>query len=195
MSPLFKEYQKYKWFITSSGKTVVGGKNALQNDELLKQLASLPESSIVMHTSAPGSPFSTILSPINSITQQEMQECATFTACFSQAWKSGKSKSDVDIFESTQLSKEKNMKSGMWSVKGRVKTQTVPLKLVLTKQKGILRAVPEKTLTSSKEGLMTFVPGTIDKKDLFLHLKQQGTTYSQEEFLAALPAGGSRILP
>ena len=32
-----KSYEKYKWFVTSSGKLVMGGKNAEQNEEIMSQ--------------------------------------------------------------------------------------------------------------------------------------------------------------
>lgn len=34
----FQDYLKYRWFFNSSGKLVVGGKNAAQNDELLSRI-------------------------------------------------------------------------------------------------------------------------------------------------------------
>ncbi len=194
MQTLIQDYKKYKWFITASGKTVIGGKSALQNDELLKQVIAASETYLVMHTSAPGSPFSVILAPLSPITKQDIEECAIFTACFSQTWKTGKLSANVNIFKSTQLHKEKQMKIGMWNVQGAVKTLNVPLKLILTHQQGMLRAVPEKTLKNKKERILTIMPGTIDKKDLFIKAALQGSSCTQEEFLAALPAGGSKIL-
>ncbi|MEK6825341.1 MAG: NFACT RNA binding domain-containing protein [Nanoarchaeota archaeon] len=194
MQSLIQDYKKYKWFITFSGKTVIGGKNALQNDELLKKVISLSESTQIMHTSSPGSPFSVILTPLKKITRQDIEECAIFTACFSQAWKAGKSKSNVDIFNSSQLNKEKNMKAGMWKVTGKVQRISVPLKLALTHQQGILRAVPEKTLKNFKNRICTIIPGKIDKKDLFVKIALEEFSFTQEEFLAALPAGGSKIV-
>ncbi len=193
MQSLLKDYKNYKWFITSSGKTVVGGKNAIQNDELLKRVIKVSKPLMTMHTSSPGSPFSIIISSPETITKQDLEECSTFTACFSHAWKSGKSKAEVDIFESIQLHKEKNMKAGTWSVKGKVKKVVVPLKLFLIKQNGILRCVPEITSKKSKEILLQIVPGTVDKKEIFIKLISSGMKFNQEEFLSALPAGGSRI--
>lgn len=194
MQSLIQDYKKYKWFITASGKIVIGGKNALQNDDLLKQIVTISEPSLVMHTSAPGSPFSVILAPLNRITKQDKEECAIFTACFSQAWKTGKTSAKVDIFTSMRLYKEKRMKSGMWAVKGEVRRMNVSLKLVLTRQHGILRAVPEKTLKNRKDRICSIVPGTIDKRDLFTKFALENPMFTQEEFLAALPAGGSRII-
>ena len=57
----FEEYKKYRWFYTSSGNLVVGGKNAEQNDGLLTAMKKMSKDYWVMHTSSPGSPFSIII--------------------------------------------------------------------------------------------------------------------------------------
>ena len=137
----FRDYKKYRWFYTSSGKLVVGGKSSSQNDELIKKLKAAKRNFIVMHTSSPGSPFSVILS--DDIDIKDKKECAVFTACFSRAWKQRKKRAKVDIFTFSQLYKLKEMKTGTWGVKGKVQRVIVGLSLVLTKQNSSLRAVPE----------------------------------------------------
>lgn len=184
------DYKKYKWFFTSSGKLVIGGKSAEQNDSLISEMKKAKKEYIVMHTHSPGSPFSVIVSPIKSIKPSDIEECAIFTGCFSRAWRSGKKSSDIDIFRLSQLSKEKSMKSGTWGVVGKVTQRKVDLKLVLTRQNGVLRAVPEKS-ARKKDILLKLSPGTLDKKDLIPKLQLEfGDSFSQEEILSALPAGG-----
>ncbi|MCH7568531.1 MAG: DUF814 domain-containing protein [Nanoarchaeota archaeon] len=186
-----KGYKKYKWFYTSSGKLVVGGKSAAQNDDLLK---SLKNEYFIMHTSHPGSPFCVIVSELKKVTKKDLEECAIFTGCFSRAWKQGKKKTGVDIFKTSQISKEKRMKIGMWGVSGKVKRVKIELKLALTKQKGVLRAVPEKSV-KKKNILLKICPGRIDKKDMFakFQIELEKDKLNPNELLAALPAGGVRI--
>lgn len=190
-----KDYAKYKWFFTSSEKLVIGGKNASQNDQLLKKIKSLGGEYIIMHTSQPGSPFSVILSDIKSISSTDIGECAIFTACFSQSWKSGKRKARVDIFNSSQINKSSSMKVGTWGVKGKVKKMEVNLELVLTVQKGILRSVPEKTIKNKGKILLKILPGNKNKEELLseIHasLKER---FSKNDILSALPSGGLQLL-
>jgi len=181
------EYKKYRWFYTSSDKLVVGGKNASQNDELLKRLKEYGKKYWVMHTSHPGSPFCAIISEKTS--KKDLEECAIFTGCFSKAWKMRKRKTEVDIFKLSQISKKDGMKIGTWGVKGKIKTIEVNLKLVLVKQKGIYRAVPEKT---SNKGLK-ISPGKIDKKDMLIKLAVELGEVDKDELMSALPAGGIKI--
>ncbi|MBM3232973.1 DUF814 domain-containing protein [Candidatus Pacearchaeota archaeon] len=194
MQSLIKDFKKYKWFVTSNGKLVIGGKSAAQNDALLNKVKSERVTLIVMHTTSPGSPFTVILSPLSKISDKEMEECAIFTGCFSQAWKSGKRSTEVDIFRSDQLYKSNKMKEGMWGVNGKIERKKVILKLVLTIQKDILRAVPELSIKTKKDSMLIIIPGKTDKNDLFDELDKTMYNFTKEEFLSALPAGGSKII-
>jgi len=189
-----KEYSKYRWFFTSSGKLVVGGKSAEQNDSLLDNLKKSVKEYWVMHTSEPGSPFSVIIAPIKSVKSPDIEECAIFTGCFSRAWRSMKKITTVDIFKFSQLAKEKTMKTGTWGVMGKVERKKVELKLVLTRQKGILRAVPEQTVKSKKDILLKISPGTISKNDILPKLQLElDENLSGDEVLSALPSGGFSV--
>ena len=187
---LTENYQQYRWFTTSSGKLVIGGKSAEQNDQLLSLIKKERKTFIVMHTSSPGSPFSVILDDAKKVSKNDTEETATFTACFSQAWKSGKKTAEVDIFTSSQLAKPSNAKTGTWKVNGEVETVVVPLELVLVRQNSVLRAVPEKT---SNKFILKILPGKKKKEDLISEIQTIIKDLSPVELLSALPAGGIRI--
>ncbi len=188
-----KNYRKYRWFFTSSGKLVIGGKSAEQNDFLLSLLKETEKDFVVMHTTEPGSPFSILPEEISKLSNSDIEECAIFTGCFSRAWKAGKSKASVDVFRLSQLHKNRNMKQGTWGVFGGVKTLSVPLQLVLTTQKEVLRAVPEKT--SKSKFIVKLRPGNINKDNVQAKLELElNKVFSHEELLSALPAGGFKII-
>jgi len=191
MNSPIENYQKYKWFLTSTKKLVIGGKSAEQNDEILKHLKSKKEDYIVMHTHAPGSPFSIILAPIEKVSKSDLEETAIFTASFSRAWKLNKKKAVIDIFKLSSLSKSKLMKTGTWGVKEKLSSKTVELALVLTKQNNILRAVPEK---SAKSYLLKIEPGNIDKTKIIPEIQKHLPKINKEEILQALPTGGIKII-
>lgn len=186
-----EDWKKYKWFYVASGKLVVGGKNATQNDELLKRLDN---EYVVMHTSHPGSPFCVILSDVKKVTKKDLKECAIFCGCFSRAWKEGKKRTGVDIFMSSQVTKPKGSKRGLWHVNGDIKRVNIDIKLVLARQKKVLRAVPEESV-KKEDILLRICPGKTDKKDMLakFELELNGGNFSANELLAALPAGGVRI--
>ena len=187
-----QDYQKYKWFFTSAGNLVVGGKSASQNDELLRRIKQSRQELIVMHTSSPGSPFTVILQDPNKVSASELEQIAIFTACFSREWRLGKDKASIDIFKASQLSKSKGAKTGSWAVKSKIKHETVNLELVLAKQNNVLRAVPESSVMSS-EILLKIKPGKEDKVKALAKLKELLSGFPDEEILSALPAGGLSI--
>ena len=187
------DYKKHKWFFTKSGKLVVGGKSAESNDNLLNEIKKMRKEMIVMHTKSPGSPFCVIVAPVNVITKSDIHECAVFTGCFSKAWKEEKKSAVVHMFKLSQLNKTTDMKAGSWSVNGKVKDFVVNLKLVLTLQKGIVRAVPLESV-DSKDLIATAFPGKIDKtKEIILTKIDKIKELNKEQLLSALPAGGLKL--
>ena len=191
---LESNFKKYKWFFTSSGKLVVGGKSAEQNDELLKIVKKQNNNYILMHTSEPGSPFSIILSDVKTVKKSDIQECAIFTASFSRAWKAGKKKTSVDIFKSAEVYKDSRMKTGTWGVLGKVERINASLALVLTKQKGVLRAIPKESIKLDKDVIVKLFPGKIPKEDILAKIQlETRLSLNQNELLSALPSGGFKI--
>ncbi len=177
----------------SSGKLVIGGKSAEQNDKLVKEVKRAGKEVYLMHTSHPGSPFCVIDSSIENVTKKDIDECAIFCGCFSRAWKEGKRKTDIHIFKSNDVVKEKGMKVGTWGVRGKIRHVKVDLRLVLTRQENVLRAVPEESV-KKKEVLLYVCPGKIDKREMIAKFNiELDDDFNPEELLAALPAGGVKI--
>lgn len=114
---------KFREFLTSSGKQVLAGKSAENNEELIKQVE---KGEIVLHTSKPGSPFVNIKGKAG---KKDITEAAVFCAAYSQAWKKAKIKKDikVDYFFGEDIFKIKSMKTGTFGVKKR-KTMMVKKK-------------------------------------------------------------------
>ena len=191
----FKDYQKYRWFYTSSGKLVVGGKNSEQNETLIRKMKEMKMDFLAMHTTSPGSPFSIILADSKLVKESDREECAIFTASFSKAWKEEKKKTSVDIFNLSQLYKLKHMKQGTWGVKGEITRISAHVELVLTKQNNKLRAVPPITVKSDKDILLKIIPGgKLDKNLIFPKIQIAiEESFSKEDFLSAMPAGGIKI--
>jgi len=180
------DYKKYRWFFTSSGKLVYGGKSALQNEEVVKTIMK-EENKIVMHTQMPGSPFAVIDSPLSKVSEEDLEETAIWTACFSRAWRSKKIKAEVHIFSSNQIYKDKTMKEGTFGILGKVEKKEVKLKLCLILQENVLRAVPEKT-AMNKEIFEEISPGKIEKEKYAAKLAEE-LKRSATEVLNALPSG------
>src|SRR3989344_1479987 len=165
-----ENFLKYRWFYTKSGKLVVGGKSALQNDELMTLVSKSKMNFLVMHTTMPGSPFTVINVNSEKVSEEDIKECAIFTGCFSKAWKKGLKRAKVDIFSSLDMYKSKDMGTGTWGVKKKIKSVDVELKLVLTNQHNKVRAIPEES-SKKKDILLKIKPGRVDKKEMVIKMQ------------------------
>jgi len=102
---------KFREFETSSGKKVLVGKNAKNNEELIEQIE---KEEIVLHTAKPGSPFVNIKGEAN---KKDVKESAIFCAKKSHDWRDNKSDVNVHLFRGKDIYKEKGMKTGTFGVK------------------------------------------------------------------------------
>ena len=106
--------KKFREFTTSSGKLVLAGKNAENNEELIKQAE--PEE-FVFHTEKPGSPFVNIKDKNPS--SDDIKESAIFCAAKSQDWRENKNDVKVNLFKGKDILKRKGMKIGTFEVKNK----------------------------------------------------------------------------
>jgi predicted ribosome quality control (RQC) complex YloA/Tae2 family protein len=105
----------FRKFITSSGKLVLGGKSAENNEQLVAQI---DPKEIVLHTKSPGSPFTNIKIKDNEKTSKgDIEEAAVFCARYSQDYRDNKKDVVVHYFMGKDIYKEEGMKPGTFGVK------------------------------------------------------------------------------
>ena len=117
--------KKFRQFKTSNKKIVFGGKNATQNEELIKQVK---KEEVVLHTKAAGSPFVNIK---GKATKKDIKEAAIFCAKYSRDWKKNKENVEVHYFLGKNIHKEKDMKVGTFGV--------IKAKKIIVNKKEILK--------------------------------------------------------
>jgi len=102
--PKQKWYEKYRWFKSSEGFLVIGGKDASSNEAIFRKY--LDKNDIVLHTNFPGSPLMIIKNPNNEkVSENTISEAAEFVASYSRAWKENWGVIDVFYVNSDQVSK------------------------------------------------------------------------------------------
>jgi len=102
--PKKKWYEKFRWFNSSDGFLIIGGRDATSNEIIFKKY--LNSNDLIFHTNFPGSPLVVIKNPNNQvITLEAINEAATFVASYSRAWKEGWGVVDVFYVEPTQITK------------------------------------------------------------------------------------------
>src|SRR3989338_9469069 len=124
-------YEKFRWFISSEGFLVIGGRDATTNEIIIKKFTDKED--IVFHTDMAGSPFFVIKCAQEKKkgkipSEITLQETANATAIFSRAWKLGMSTLDVFYVSPEQISK--TPQSGEYLVKGAfvIRGKTIYLK-------------------------------------------------------------------
>lgn len=109
-------YEKFRWFFSSDGFLVIGGRDATTNEIVIKKYTDKDD--LVFHTDMAGSPFVVIKreGKKGEIPQTTIEEAAIFTAVFSRAWKKGIATLAVFSVKPEQVSKK--AKSGEYLAKG-----------------------------------------------------------------------------
>ncbi len=104
---------KFREIELETGTKILLGKNAEQNDELVKQFMGL--GNVILHTANPGSPFCIVEGPKPLL--KEIKEAAIYCARFSQDWRDNKADVKVHRFTGKEVHKRKGMKAGTFGVK------------------------------------------------------------------------------
>jgi predicted ribosome quality control (RQC) complex YloA/Tae2 family protein len=102
-------YHRFRWFITSDGVLVIGGRDASQNEELVKRY--MEGGDLFIHADVHGG--SVVI--VKGATER-LHEAAQFAASYSNAWKAGHFSADVYAARPDQVSK--TAESGEYVARG-----------------------------------------------------------------------------
>jgi len=96
-------YERYHWLVTSHGFLAIGGRDASQNESVVKKY--LTDKRIFMHADVHGAPIVVVFAEGITPPETDLREAALLTAAYSKAWKSGISSVDVYWVWGSQVSK------------------------------------------------------------------------------------------
>ncbi len=95
-------YERYRWFITSDGILVIGGKDADQNISIIRNV--MRSGLWALHADVHGSPLAIIYEDAEKVPETSVNEAAQFVASYSKAWTEGLLSIKVSVFKSEQVS-------------------------------------------------------------------------------------------
>jgi predicted ribosome quality control (RQC) complex YloA/Tae2 family protein len=212
-------YERYRWFVTSDGYLVIGGRDASSNSAIIRKY--MTENDIIFHAEIHGSPFFLVKNVNNQEKQDSsyVEETAQATISFSRAWKDGLSSGDAYWVFPNQV--KKGAPTGQFLPKGsfviegkRNFCRGIELKLsiglVQIEKKysivcGPLNAVRKRSLVFA-----SLLPGGTDPMNLAKKVKSEFVRaisefdqslaeyckkMSLDEFIRMLPTGQSKIEP
>lgn len=105
-------FERYRWFITSDGLLVIGGRDATSNTAIIRK--HMMNNDIVFHADIPGSPFFILKN--DSMMEKSINETAQAVASYSRAWKEGFTSMDAYWVEPKQVKMQ--APTGMYLPKG-----------------------------------------------------------------------------
>jgi predicted ribosome quality control (RQC) complex YloA/Tae2 family protein len=213
-------YERYRWFITTDGLLVIGGRDASSNSALIRK--HLTEHDIVFHAEVYGSPFFIIKNAAAFAATQEgtidssLHQVAQATISFSRAWKDGLSSADAYWVMAEQV--KKGAPTGQFLPKGsfviegkRNYLKGVELRLAIgimqLNNRETLLCGPEEAIKKCSIFYAVLLQGGMDPmnaakkaKSEFVKIADDNIKIAEsikhislDEFVRALPTGQSRL--
>ena len=188
-------YEKFRWFISSKGFLVVGGRDATSNEIIVKKHSDA--SDLVLHTDMAGSPFFVVKSGGKKIDEKTMEEAADATCTFSRAWKLGLHTTSVFYVSPEQVSKKTKageyMGKGAFMIYGKTNYINNQLNLAvgMTKNHQIMSG-PVDAIKSNCEKYLVLEQGAEKASSIAKSIRHK-IGGAIDEIIRALPSGGFRV--
>lgn len=203
-------YERFRWTFSSHGFLMIGGKDAKQNEILVKK--HMEPKDIFAHSDVPGGPVVIVKSRGEEIPEGTMKEAVNFAVVYSKAWKAGLGAADGYWVRADQVTKTppagEYLSKGAFMIYGeRNYVRNVPLEIFLGVQivDGAYKIVVgnEHFIKKTSTSYVKLVPGDLSgpaltKKIKTLLIQRADPSLSQlvsaipeSEILAYLPPGGS----
>ncbi|WP_193308607.1 ribosome rescue protein RqcH [Halorubrum halophilum] len=211
-------FDRFRWFRTSTGYLVIGGRNADQNEELVKKYMGKHDR--FFHTQAHGGPVTILKAsgpsesadPVD-FSEETLREAAQFAVSYSSDWKDGRGAGDAYMVEPDQVSKTPEsgeyIEKGSFVVRGdRTYFEDVPCRVAVGVQcEPVTRALggPPSAIVDRVATSVTLEPGMYAQNDaammVYRELKSRfaDTSFvrkvaSADQLQEFLPPGGSDIV-
>jgi len=166
-------YDRFRWFVSSDGFLVVGGRDADTNEEIFKKY--MEKRDIVFHTQTPGAPLTVVKTGGEEVPESTLQEAAQFAVSYSSLWKAGQSSGDCYWIKSEQVTKTPEsgeyLKKGAFVIRGeRNYFKDVPLGIAvgLELKGGETRVIggPASAVRKNGDYILEIVPGKFNQNDI-----------------------------
>ncbi len=188
-------YEKFRWFISSGGFLVIGGRDATSNEIVVKKHTE--PNDLVFHTDMAGSPFFVVKSDGKQIGEKTKEEAADATCTFSKAWKLGLQTSSVFYVAPEQVSKKTKageyMGKGAFMIYGKTNyiNNKVNLAVGMTKSQQVMSG-PLEAVKANCDKYVILVQGN-EKASAIAKYIQHKIGGSIDEIIRALPAGEFKV--
>ncbi len=189
-------YEKFRWFLSSDGILVIGGRDATSNEVVIKKHTESHD--VVLHTDMAGSPFFVIKTEGKAPGESTIREAADATASFSRAWKLGLSNSPAFWVSPEQVSKKTQsgeyMGKGAFMIYGKANHIENQVNLAVgTLEDGRVMAGPISSVRKHCTTVIELIQGDEKSSDIAKLIQKKLKAGTLDEIIRALPAGGFRV--
>ena len=191
-----KWFEKLRWFYSSDGMLVIGGRDATTNEILIKKHTAPGDT--VFHTDMAGSPFVVVKSEGEAISQITLEEASVFTGCYSKAWGLGLSTLEVFYVAPEQVTKEARageyLKKGSFVISGKTNyLNPREMRLGMGMYEGMIMAGPVSAVKKHCTSYVAIVQGR-EKASSLAKAIQKKIGGELDDIVRVLPTGGGKII-
>lgn len=201
-------FEDYRWFITSDGFLVIGGRNAKMNEEIVSK--HMESKDLFFHTQTPGAPV-VILKRGQDAPASSIVEAAEFAATYSSLWKEGKHVGEVYYVTPEQVKRAAKageyLPKGSFYITGKREYVTVELNCAIGVEVDKLRVIggPKKAVKKWADYLVEIEVGDKEHNEISVEVAKKlvdmagdekhivRAIASPDEVAKFLPPGRSRI--
>jgi predicted ribosome quality control (RQC) complex YloA/Tae2 family protein len=188
-------FEKFRWFHSSDGFLVIGGRDATTNEILIKK--HMEPHDIVFHAEIVGAPFVIIKTEGKTATEQTINEAAQLAASYSRAWKEMLSAVNVYWVTPNQVSKTppsgQFLKKGSFMIRGTKNfVRGIPLHVAVGVKIGekemMVIGGPPKAIAHQTEVYVEIVPGEQKSGQLAKKVRHQLSRKVSEDLARSVTA-------
>ena len=193
-----KWFEKLRWFVSSEGVLVVGGRDANSNESVVKKY--LEPNDIYLHADIHGATSTAIKLNGNKLNDNLLKESGEFAASFSSAWSKGFTSQDVFWVHPDQVSKTPEagefLPKGSFVIRGHrnyIRGARVKLAIGIVDYEGKrIMAGPIESLEKHSENFVVLKPGFTKKEAIakkILHKINEDDLINLDDIIRVLPSG------
>jgi predicted ribosome quality control (RQC) complex YloA/Tae2 family protein len=187
-------YEKFRWFISSEGFLVIGGRDATSNEIVIKKHTD--KNDVVFHTDMAGSPFFVVKTEGKKPGEKTLLEAADATCSYGKAWKLGMTTTSVFYVKPEQVSKKTKageyMGKGAFMIYGKVNYIENKINLAVGIKDGFIMGGPLEAVKKNCEEYVEVEPGK-EKTSAVAKRIQKKIGGDLDEIIRVLPAGGCKV--
>ena len=193
-----KWYEKLRWFLSSDGHLVIGGRDANSNENVVKKY--LDKNDVYLHADIHGASSIAIKLNGDELNDKLIKESGEFAASFSSAWSMGFTSQDVFWVHPEQVTKTPEsgefLAKGSFVIRGHrnyIRGARVKLAIGIVDYEGKRIMIgPIEALEAHCENYVVIKPGFTKKEALakkIIHKINEDDLLSLDDIIRVLPSG------